>query len=92
MPKFRFKGEQTRTQTWILEVEAETEEAARETLQYAFDEDHGFFHEDTEGVESVTVIDDDGPVGIADELKLELVDEKFSFYYTPEEMKEKEEK
>lgn len=90
MPKFRFKGEQTRTQTWILEVEAETEAAARETANYAFDEDHGFFHEDTEGMESVTVIDDDGPVGDAGGLTLELVDEKYSFYYTPEEMKEKE--
>lgn len=90
MPKFRFKAEQTRTQNWIIEVEAETEEAARETVDYAFDEDHGFFHEDTEGVESVTVIEDDGPVGFPGGLQVELVDETYSFYHTPEEMRAKE--
>lgn len=60
MPKFRFNVSQQRTQNWVLEVEADTEDAAKETVLYGFDDDHGFFYEDTEGL---TVLDDDGPIG-----------------------------
>lgn len=62
MPKYRFELSQQRTQNWIVEVEAENLDAANDTLNYGFDEDHGFFYEDTEGL---TVIEDDGPVGDA---------------------------
>lgn len=61
MSKFKFEVSQVRTQNWVIEVEAETEDAARETLFYGFEEEHGFFIEDTEGL---TVLDDDGPVGV----------------------------
>lgn len=59
MPKYRFELSQQRTQNWIVEVEAENLDAANDTLNYGFDEDHGFFYADTEGL---TVVEDDGPI------------------------------
>lgn len=59
MSKYIFNVSQHRTQNWVIAVDADSEEDARATVLYGFDEDHGFFHEDTEGL---TVLKDDGPV------------------------------
>lgn len=60
MSEYTFKVSQIRKQNWTVTVEAESEEAARETVKYGFDDDHGFFYEDTQGL---VVVEDDGPIG-----------------------------
>ena len=71
MGKYIFTVSQARKQNWVIEVEAASEEEARDTLQYGFDEDHGFFYEDTEGL---TVLEDDGPVSEYEGLVIENVE------------------
>ena len=73
MPKFIFNASQTRIQNWVVEVEADTEENAQETLLDGFDDDHGFFYEDTEGL---TVLEDDGPISDFGPLKFYLTEKK----------------
>lgn len=63
--KYQIQVEQHRTQKWTLEVEADSEAAAKEIAVYGFDDEHGTFIEDTEGldvVEDTGVIGDFGPL------------------------------
>lgn len=57
MPKYIMQVSQFQTRDWIIEVEADSVENAREVAQYAFDEQEGYFYSDTQGLLDVREIE-----------------------------------
>lgn len=58
--KYRIAVEQHRVQHWTLDIEADSETEAKEIASYGFDDEHGYFIEDTEGLE---IVEDTGVIG-----------------------------
>lgn len=79
MAYYKMELSQTRTQNWIVRVEASSEEEARKFVGNSFDEEYGLFIDSDlgdEGDSYIKVVEDDGPIGVPGPLEFESISEE----------------